>query len=218
MNDPRKLFVDERLTGMCVYCGAEPDTRDHCPSRVFLDEPYPANLAVVEACAKCNGSFSLDEQYFACFVECVMCGTTDPRALKREKIARVLTERPQLAADIQSTLTMDASGGKIWQPDMERVKKVVIKLARGHLHYELGLLEQEIPAMFDVVPLDACDSESLEFFERPEPGRARCGLSWAHGPSCAPLVWNTPASTDGRSFRRVATDTSPAKGMDTMPI
>ena len=70
--DPRHLFMDERLTGMCVYCGAQPETRDHVPSKVLLDEPYPPELPVVGACEKCNASFSMDEQYLACFL--VLCG------------------------------------------------------------------------------------------------------------------------------------------------
>ena len=48
--DPRHLFMDERLTGKCVYCGAQPETRDHVPSKVLLDEPYAAQLPVVGAC------------------------------------------------------------------------------------------------------------------------------------------------------------------------
>jgi hypothetical protein len=43
--DPRHLFIDERLTGRCVYCGGRPNTRDHCPSKVLLDEAFPANSA-----------------------------------------------------------------------------------------------------------------------------------------------------------------------------
>jgi hypothetical protein len=58
--DPKKLFIDERLKGICAYCGARPESRDHVPSRVLLDKPYPENLPVVEACFKCNGEFSAD--------------------------------------------------------------------------------------------------------------------------------------------------------------
>lgn len=66
--DPRHLFVDKRLTGICVYCGGEPSTRDHVPSKVFLDEPYPENnLPVVPACETCNNSFSLDEEVCCLF-------------------------------------------------------------------------------------------------------------------------------------------------------
>jgi hypothetical protein len=94
--DPRQLFMDERLTGMCVYCGARPDTRDHVPSKVLLDEPYPPELPVVAACEKCNSEFSLDEQYLSCFLECVICGTTDNSGLQRSKIKRILNERVHL--------------------------------------------------------------------------------------------------------------------------
>lgn len=67
MNDPRQLFVDKCLQGICVYCGRVPDTGYHSPSKVALDAPYPENLPVVEACVGCNPSFSLDKQYLACF-------------------------------------------------------------------------------------------------------------------------------------------------------
>ena len=62
--DPRQLCVDKRLTGMCAYCGGQPDTRDHVPSRVFLSDPVPDDLSVVEACEECvifNG-FAEQEQ------------------------------------------------------------------------------------------------------------------------------------------------------------
>ena len=73
--DPRKLFVDERLTGKCIYCGRNPETRDHVPSRVLLDKPFPDNLPVVDACRTCNEDFSQDEEYLACLIECAICGT-----------------------------------------------------------------------------------------------------------------------------------------------
>jgi len=79
MMDPRKLFIDARLKGICTYCGAVTDTsRDHTPSKALLDNPYPENLPIAEACSKCNGDFSLDEEYLSCLVECVIHGTTKP--------------------------------------------------------------------------------------------------------------------------------------------
>lgn len=170
MEEPGKLFVDDRLKGICVYCGTSPDTRDHCPSKVLLDEPFPANLPVVEACLACNQSFSLDEQYVACFVECVFCGSTDPKALQRKNIQRILTKTPRLAAEIQATLTINEHGEKIWHPDMARVRNVVLKLARGHLHFELNVQERDDPEVLEIVPLLLMTPESREFFECPEPG------------------------------------------------
>jgi hypothetical protein len=74
----------------CIYRGAQPGSKDHVPSRVFLDEPYPPGLPTVAACENCNAGFSLDEQYLACFLECVLCGSIDPAQLKRPKVKRVL--------------------------------------------------------------------------------------------------------------------------------
>lgn len=170
MNDPRKLFFDERLKGSCVYCGARPGTKDHCPSKVLLDEPYPANLPVVEACGVCNQSFSLDEQYLACFLECVICGSTEPAALRRKNIQRILAEAPRLAAEIQSTMAVDEAGTKFWHADMDRVRNVVLKLARGHLHYEMSVHERDDPASVEIVPLTLMTPEGQDFFEQPEAG------------------------------------------------
>lgn len=170
VNDPRKLFVDERTRGSCVYCGAEPTTRDHCPSKVLLDEPYPANLPVVDACERCNHSFSKDEQYVACMVECAICGSTEPSEVTRSNVRRILAEVPQLAEQIKSSLMVDLLGDKTWIPDMDRVRNVVLKLARGHIDYELSIQERGEPDVFEVVPLQLMDEEQRAFFEDPEPG------------------------------------------------
>jgi hypothetical protein len=59
--DQLKDFADSRLIAGCVYCGGLDETRDHVPSRVFLDSPFPENLPVVPACWECNNSFSRDD-------------------------------------------------------------------------------------------------------------------------------------------------------------
>jgi hypothetical protein len=40
-------FGDQRTLAYCAFCGGETGTRDHCPSRIFLDQPFPDNLPVV---------------------------------------------------------------------------------------------------------------------------------------------------------------------------
>lgn len=47
---------DDRVLAGCVYCGAFPDTRDHVPSRMLLDKPFPGKLPVVPCCSSCNNS------------------------------------------------------------------------------------------------------------------------------------------------------------------
>lgn len=126
-------FADERLAGFCFICGGPPDTRDHVPPKVFLDEPYPTNLPIVGACRACNEGTSLDEQYVACFVECVLVGSALPRDVTRPKIARILTDDARLQGRLDQARV---SGG--WRPDGPRLERVVSKLVRGHYAFELA--------------------------------------------------------------------------------
>jgi hypothetical protein len=122
---------------MCVFCGGAPETRDHVPSRVLLDEPLASQLPVVDACSACNVGFSLDEQYLACYLECVIGGTTDPVELRRPKIVRILEKTPALRDRIESSRRADPAGRTVWQPEIDRVRRIIVKLARGHVAYEL---------------------------------------------------------------------------------
>jgi hypothetical protein len=171
--DPRHLFVDQRLIGSCVYCGAKPNTRDHVPSRVFLDDPAPAYVPVVEACEECNQSFSLDEEYLACLLECVLCGTTDAALLRRAKVQHILNEKPKLAAMLlQSRRTSDDSN-TTWIPDEKRVRNVVLKLARGHAAFELSLPQTEEPIRCLFAPLCTMPPVTRGEFERAGAGELR---------------------------------------------
>jgi len=165
--DPRKLFVDERLTGFCVFCGAEPRTRDHCPSKVLLDEPFPSDLPVVEACESCNASFSKDEQYVACLIECAACGSAEPTEVQRPKIQRVLIENAKLAARLRASCKTDACGRITWKVDKDRVHRVVLKLARGHIAYEFGLPKLDEHEQLAFLPLIAMSYEQRSAFEAP---------------------------------------------------
>ena len=42
----------------CIYCGKPATTREHIPSKAFLIEPYPEDLATLPACFECNNGFS----------------------------------------------------------------------------------------------------------------------------------------------------------------
>jgi hypothetical protein len=163
--DPRKLFIDERLKGFCTYCGAAPESRDHVPSRVLLDEPFPANLPVVEACGSCNNSLSQDEEYVACLIECVICGTAEPTAVQRHKVRRILNTRPLLAAKIRESCYKDADGNLVWRVDVTRVCNVVLKLGRGHLAFELNVFHLEPPKALEFRPLVTMSQEELNAFE-----------------------------------------------------
>lgn len=171
--DPRKLAVDQRLTGQCVYCGARPESRDHVPSRVLLDEPFPDNVAVVDACDRCNQSFSLDEEYLACFVEWVLCGGTGEEAIQRPKIKRILADKPSLAKTLENSREILEEGSLLWKPDLDRVRNVVLKLARGHAAYELSLPHLDPPDRIGFAPFLSMTDSQREEFERAGAGELR---------------------------------------------
>lgn len=160
-------FSDERNRGFCCYCGGETGTRDHIPSKVLLDTPYPANLSVVAACSKCNQSFSVDEEYVACIVECAIAGSAEPGALKRERIRRLASTKPALAARLRRARSLDLFGNCVFDVEAGRVRRVILKLGRGHAAYELGEPQLQKPAIVGFRPLTSMQSDARSDFETP---------------------------------------------------
>lgn len=163
--DPRKLFFDERLKGFCVFCGGPHETDDHVPSKVLLDEPFPDNLPLVAACKKCNNQFSIDEPYLACLIDCVIAGSVDPNKVGREKVRRILSKRPHIGVQIDAGRRKNLFGDLEWETDSARVRNVVLKLARGHVYYELGEPQFGEPEQLWFVPLEVMSAEQREAFE-----------------------------------------------------
>lgn len=162
--DPKQLFFDDRFRDVCAFCGGAADTNDHIPSKVLLDQPYPDDLPGVEACFDCNNGFSLDEEYLACFVECVICGTTDPAVLRRPKVQAIMRRKPALAAMIEAS-RREQDGRMIWVPENDRVRNVILKLARGHTNYAYSTQQTEEPAHVVFLPLESLSPEQRETFE-----------------------------------------------------
>ncbi len=160
------LYGDDRQLLYCAFCGGGTETRDHCPSRVLLEKPYPDNLPVVPACSDCNARFSPDEQYLACLVSCVLAGSTDPIKIERPKIRRILTDTPALRARIERSRTESAEG-VIFSPEFERVSAVVTKLAQGHVLYELNEPHPEAPDTIQIIPLGLMSEAERGVFESP---------------------------------------------------
>lgn len=165
--EPRQKFINFRMTGTCVYCGGPPETRDHVPSKVLLDEPYPDNLPVVKCCEACNTGFSSDEQYLACFLECVVAGSTLPNRVVRSKVARILAESPLLASQIAASEFEGTTSPQLWKPDTKRFRKVVLKLVRGHVAFELKLPRIEEPSWFDFFPIITMTDHDVKLFLNP---------------------------------------------------
>lgn len=163
-----KTYGDERTLAFCAFCGGKTGTRDHCPSRVLLDEPYPENLPVVPACQACNTRFSSDEEYLACLLGCVLAGSTDPAKVRRAKIKRILEAKPALTARIEAG--RNSSGGDaIFSIEESRVRRVVTKLAQGHSLFELHELCLDAPEQIWFKPFVLMTNTERDNFESPEP-------------------------------------------------
>lgn len=166
--DPRKeLFFDSRLSEGCAYCGGRSSTRDHVPSKVFLDKPYPGQLPVVKACETCNQSFSLDEEYVACMLSCVLSGSAEPDKLDRVKMQRILRAKPALRTLIEQSRSVDSEGRTLWEPDSGRVTNVVQKLATGHATFEDSNYYGRDPHSLDIVALPSLSDTQRDAFETP---------------------------------------------------
>ncbi|MSR58378.1 MAG: hypothetical protein EXS05_11990 [Planctomycetaceae bacterium] len=163
--DPRKMFSDERHDAFCVFCGAEPNTREHVASRILLDDPLPDDVPVVFSCHACNNSFSQDEEYLACFIDCVISGTTDPAIVQRTKVRASLRHTPALATKIASARREDETGAIVWKPEDNRVRNVVVKLARGHAAHQYSEPHLQEPERVLIVPLIVMSPEQREAFE-----------------------------------------------------
>ena len=160
-------YADERLRAMkltrCTYCGGENETRDHVPSRVLLDEPFPYDLPVVGACFNCNNGFSSDEEYVACLIECATVGSTDPDKVTRPKVARILREKLGLRRLIEAS-HREEDGGHLWVPDAPRVRTVIRKLGLGHALFELYEWPGEPQSIWSR-PFPAMSEEEISDFE-----------------------------------------------------
>lgn len=106
----------------------------------------------------------MDEQYLACFIECVICGTVETTGLKRPKIKRILGENPALQRRIERSRRKGETDDNIWDPEIDRVRNVILKLARGHAAYELyPKLEEPLEIAF--APFMALSEEEQDEFE-----------------------------------------------------
>jgi hypothetical protein len=164
MVDQLNDLADSRLLHGCIYCGGLEDTRDHVPSRVFLDAPFPENLPVVPACRRCNSSFSRDEEYVVCLIESVLVGTTDPDRIERPRVAEILRRSPALRSRIEAA-KQQSSEKTTFAIEEARARNVLLKLARGHAAFELSAARRDGPQSFGWCPIPTLSSEQIDSFD-----------------------------------------------------
>jgi hypothetical protein len=169
-------FVDERQKSWCIHCGKLMRginiSRDHVPSKSLLHKPYPPQLPVVPICKTCNGGFSSDEQYLLGLLGCTQSGSTLPEHQNIPKIGRLLEEKPKLRARLeQSRVEYKTNGGDtkiFWKPEGDRVKRIILKNARGHIFFEYGEPMLSDPDDVLLTPLCSLSDEDRSIFEDAE--------------------------------------------------
>lgn len=100
----------------------------------------------------------------ACLIECVVAGEVDPAQVRRSKIAAILRQSPHLAARLNAARRSEG-GQTIFDVEHDRVRKVMLKLARCHAAYELNEPQLDEPTGFFCRPLVTMSDEELEIFE-----------------------------------------------------
>ena len=163
--DQLRDYADDRLVHGCIYCDVGGDeTRDHVPSRVLLDPPFPANLPVVSACFACNNSFAPDEEYLTCLIECAIAGFTDPEHIKRPRVSHILRRAPTLRLRIESAKKIN-DGRVSFMAEEARIKTVILKLARGHAAFELSWALRSEPISVMWWPISMMTEQEKESFD-----------------------------------------------------
>ena len=161
--DQFRDFSDDRLINGCIYCGAVAETRDHVPSKILLDPPYPENLPVVGSCQRCNQGFSKDEQYLVCLLESVLVGSTDPEKIRKPSVARAMKRSPALRSRIEAAKSIH--GQKVFfDPEETRIKNVMLKLARGHAAFDLSQPCKDEPDYYWCGALESLNEEQQDGF------------------------------------------------------
>lgn len=151
----------------CIYCGQSATTREHVPSKTFLSEPFPENLPTIPACFKCNNGYSDDEKYVACFLDKLKSYVYTDYSCSKKTCQRI--EKDKL---LQKTLMeqLKVDNGKVYfQPDEERILRILVKLARGHAGFELDHVcfdDSEIRIWYDFV-FNMSEQETQSFCHIP---------------------------------------------------
>ncbi len=165
--------ADKRNKSWCIHCSAAISTvtanRDHAPSKILLDEPLPANVPLMRVCQPCNSSFAEDEEYTAAFIGAVLSGSTHPDAQLIERSERIFRGNGPLRARVEKSKEVELDlfdGEKVsWIPERDRIRRIVVKNARGHAYFELGEPMLEEPCSIWFGPLALLDEQQLQVFE-----------------------------------------------------
>lgn len=101
-------------------------------------------------CRPCNASFSPDENYLLCVLHAVTAGSLYPDPAKHPEAATTLRSNRHVVRSLkrcpdgQLFLFDDLQPFTLY-PDSDRVKRVIVKNARGHAYHEIGEAMRDDP-------------------------------------------------------------------------
>ena len=196
--DILRPFVEHSKKGVhyCIYCGAIADTREHVPSKVFLNKPLPSDLPTLPACRICNNGFSGDELYTNTYIKCVK-SITENNNHESTMIQPVDRNEVREAKEAVKRALQEGTFS-----ENERIKRIIKKLALGHIVYEL--LECYNIDSFPVS--DICISYVL-----------RCSVdekAWSYLEAIEPLDNEALPEIGSRAFRNIYVMDLPLKEKD----
>ena len=166
-------YSDSRNKGFCIHCGGglrhDDSNRDHVPTRGLLNPPYPENLPVVEVCRQCNSGFSSDEEYLIAFLGSVLSGSMRPDPVRFPAASGILTHSPRLGNRIdRSRIVQGNLWGDVevlWEPELDRIERVIVKNARGHVLFEINEPMLDQPSQVLAHPIPAMTPQQVDQFE-----------------------------------------------------
>ncbi|OYU50504.1 MAG: hypothetical protein CFE31_02850 [Rhizobiales bacterium PAR1] len=181
-------FTDDRLKAWCIHCGNVisdvPSSRDHVPTKSLLSKNLRERgakydralggeldyLPQVLVCRQCNSNFSSDENYLLCVLHAVMAGSLYPDPAKYPEAATVLRSNRHVVRSLKNMpdgqlfLFDDLQPFTVF-PDPDKVRRVIVKNARGHAYHEIGEPLLEAPSYVAFVPLQQLTPEHRKAFE-----------------------------------------------------
>lgn len=181
-------FTDDRLKAWCIHCGGAiadvESNRDHVPTKSLLTKALRERgakydggvgdeldyLPQVTVCRRCNSSFSPDENYLLCVLHAVMAGSLYPDPTKYPEAATILRSNRHVVRSLKNRpdgqlLLFDDLQPFTLFPDPDKVRRVIVKNARGHAYHEIGEPLLEAPDHVEFVPLALLSSEQRDAFE-----------------------------------------------------
>ena len=159
-----------------MHCGklfdGEKFTKDHVPSKSLLVNRKSKQLPVVDVCPDCNNQSAKDEEYFAVLLASVISGSTDVDPDRFPSASRAIARSPRLRERMErcrKERSSDAGDAEVyWVPELDRVRRVLTKNARGHVLFETGKAVIAPPLHVGIEQIDKLSVGHRPNFEAPQ--------------------------------------------------